>query len=100
MSELIHLMGNLQLRQEPYSLPDAFEWSDIDMTVRIYIIIFNIRFEGEDISPWFLFMIPLTSFSYQDEKELQEVYTLLCENYVEDDDNMFRFDYSKQFLQW
>ncbi|KAF8358608.1 nmt-1 [Pristionchus pacificus] len=56
-----------KLRQEPYSLPDAFEWSDIDMT---------------------------------DEKELQEVYTLLCENYVEDDDNMFRFDYSKQFLQW
>ncbi|GMS89186.1 hypothetical protein PENTCL1PPCAC_11361 [Pristionchus entomophagus] len=56
-----------KLRQEPYSLPDAFEWSDIDMT---------------------------------NETELKEVYTLLCENYVEDDDNMFRFDYSPQFLQW
>ncbi|GMT18138.1 hypothetical protein PFISCL1PPCAC_9435 [Pristionchus fissidentatus] len=55
------------LRQEPYSLPDAFEWSDIDIN---------------------------------DEKELAEVYTLLAENYVEDDDNMFRFDYSPQFLQW
>ncbi|XP_051872065.1 glycylpeptide N-tetradecanoyltransferase 2 isoform X3 [Pristis pectinata] len=33
-------------------------------------------------------------------EELKELYTLLNENYVEDDDNMFRFDYSPQFLQW
>ncbi|VDK72835.1 unnamed protein product [Litomosoides sigmodontis] len=33
-------------------------------------------------------------------KELTELYTLLTENYVEDDDNMFRFDYSPQFLLW
>lgn len=31
---------------------------------------------------------------------LKEVYTLLNENYVEDDDNMFRFDYSPYFLRW
>ena len=24
----------------------------------------------------------------------------MTENYVEDDDNMFRFDYSKEFLAW
>ena len=29
-----------------------------------------------------------------------EVYTLLAANYVEDDDNMFRFDYSPEFLKW
>jgi len=29
-----------------------------------------------------------------------ELYKLLAENYVEDDDAMFRFDYSRQFLQW
>ena len=29
-----------------------------------------------------------------------EVYKLLTENYVEDDDNMFRFDYSPPFLHW
>jgi len=34
------------------------------------------------------------------ETELMELYTLLAENYVEDDDNMFRFDYSPQFLRW
>ncbi|GBM58624.1 Glycylpeptide N-tetradecanoyltransferase 1 [Araneus ventricosus] len=31
---------------------------------------------------------------------LNELYTLLNENYVEDDDNMFRFDYSPGFLKW
>ncbi|KAK2151268.1 hypothetical protein LSH36_369g03008 [Paralvinella palmiformis] len=31
---------------------------------------------------------------------LKELYTLLNENYVEDDDNMFRFDYSPEFLKW
>jgi len=32
--------------------------------------------------------------------ELEELYQLLNQNYVEDDDNMFRFDYSKEFLMW
>lgn len=35
-----------------------------------------------------------------DETQLAELYTLLNENYVEDDDNMFRFDYSPLFLKW
>nr|BCL66117.1 N-myristoyl transferase [Volvox africanus] len=30
----------------------------------------------------------------------QEVYELLSNNYVEDDDNMFRFKYSANFLKW
>jgi glycylpeptide N-tetradecanoyltransferase len=29
-----------------------------------------------------------------------ELYTLLANNYVEDDDALFRFDYSEDFLQW
>jgi len=33
-------------------------------------------------------------------EQLMELYTLLSENYVEDDDNMFRFDYSPEFLEW
>lgn len=32
--------------------------------------------------------------------QLKELYTLLNENYVEDDDNMFRFDYAPEFLLW
>lgn len=35
-----------------------------------------------------------------DPEQLQELYTLLSENYVEDDDCHFRFDYSTAFLQW
>ncbi|XP_046846137.1 glycylpeptide N-tetradecanoyltransferase 2-like [Xenia sp. Carnegie-2017] len=35
-----------------------------------------------------------------DEMQLKELYQLLNENYVEDDDNMFRFDYSSDFLKW
>lgn len=31
---------------------------------------------------------------------LKELYQLLNENYVEDDDNMFRFDYAPNFLKW
>jgi glycylpeptide N-tetradecanoyltransferase len=31
---------------------------------------------------------------------MMDIYTLLYENYVEDDDNMFRFDYSIPFLHW
>lgn len=31
---------------------------------------------------------------------LKELYTLLNENYVEDDDCMFRFDYPPDFLKW
>jgi len=32
--------------------------------------------------------------------ELEQVYCLLRDHYVEDDDNMFRFNYSKNFLKW
>ncbi len=32
--------------------------------------------------------------------ELQEIYTLLNGNYVEDEDCLFRFDYSSEFLRW
>lgn len=34
------------------------------------------------------------------QQQLKELYLLLNENYVEDDDNMFRFDYSPEFLKW
>eukprot|EP00038_Savillea_parva_P008146 m.175036 g.175036 ORF g.175036 m.175036 type:complete len:510 (+) comp13918_c0_seq1:68-1597(+) len=40
------------------------------------------------------------SLDINDPKMLDELYALLNENYVEDDDNMFRFDYSRDFLKW
>jgi len=56
-----------EVRDEPYTLPDAFEWCTCNV---------------------------------DDEAEAQEIYMLLSENYVEDDDSMFRFDYSVGFLRW
>ncbi|RHY30379.1 hypothetical protein DYB32_004356 [Aphanomyces invadans] len=35
-----------------------------------------------------------------DAGDAKELYDLLYQNYVEDDDNMFRFDYSIEFLKW
>lgn len=32
--------------------------------------------------------------------ELKSIYDLLTNNYVEDDDAVFRFDYSAEFLKW
>ncbi|KAI8466323.1 MAG: N-myristoyl transferase [Monoraphidium minutum] len=55
------------VRQEPYPLPDSFEWCECDVG---------------------------------DAAEVKEVYELLHLNYVEDDDAMFRFNYSPAFLQW
>lgn len=40
------------------------------------------------------------SLDINTESQLKELYQLLNENYVEDDDNMFRFDYSPEFLKW
>lgn len=36
----------------------------------------------------------------ENEQECQDVYELLSLNYVEDDDALFRFDYSADFLRW
>jgi glycylpeptide N-tetradecanoyltransferase len=56
-----------EIRQEPYSMPNGFHWSNIDMS---------------------------------DATQAQELYTLLSQNYVEDGDELFRFDYSIDFLSW
>ena len=40
------------------------------------------------------------TMNLMDESELEEVYQLLCGHYVEDDEAMFRFNYSISFLNW
>jgi len=41
-----------------------------------------------------------TEIKLDNDKEMEEVFELLKENYVEDTDSMFRFKYSIQFLRW
>ncbi|XP_067412345.1 glycylpeptide N-tetradecanoyltransferase 1 isoform X1 [Emydura macquarii macquarii] len=56
----------------------------------------NIRQEPYTLPPSFTW----DALDLGDRGVLKELYTLLNENYVEDDDNMFRFDYSPEFLLW
>ncbi|TYI48235.1 hypothetical protein E1A91_D13G232800v1 [Gossypium mustelinum] len=41
-----------------------------------------------------------TTCDMDSEETCTEVYILLKNNYVEDDENLFRFNYSKEFLRW
>ncbi|TPX35754.1 hypothetical protein SmJEL517_g01935 [Synchytrium microbalum] len=41
-----------------------------------------------------------STVNVDNDAEIKELYELLSLNYVEDDDNMFRFDYSADFLKW
>ncbi|OVA08408.1 Myristoyl-CoA:protein N-myristoyltransferase [Macleaya cordata] len=45
-------------------------------------------------------MYEWTTCDIDSEETCAEVYNLLTNNYVEDDENMFRFNYSKEFLRW
>nr|CAG4649291.1 EOG090X055U [Scapholeberis mucronata]SVE93587.1 EOG090X055U [Scapholeberis mucronata] len=56
----------------------------------------EIRPEPYSLPPGFVW----DTLSVDNPQILQELYQLLNENYVEDDDNMFRFDYSADFLLW
>ena len=40
------------------------------------------------------------NLNLRNDEEVNELYVLLTQNYVEDDDAMFRFDYSVPFLRW
>ncbi|OXB84700.1 UNVERIFIED_CONTAM: hypothetical protein H355_001177 [Colinus virginianus] len=56
----------------------------------------NVRLEPYSLPQGFMW----DTLDLSNAEVLKELYTLLNENYVEDDDNMFRFDYSPEFLLW
>ncbi|XP_044729600.1 glycylpeptide N-tetradecanoyltransferase [Chrysoperla carnea] len=56
----------------------------------------TIRTEAYTLPPGFQW----DTLQLDDPLQLNELYTLLNENYVEDDDSMFRFDYPPTFLKW
>ncbi|RMX65380.1 hypothetical protein DD238_002637 [Peronospora effusa] len=56
----------------------------------------DVRQEPYNMPPGFLW----SELDLSNAQETEEVYNLLTQNYVEDDDNMFRFDYSINFLRW
>ncbi|CAI5741271.1 unnamed protein product [Peronospora farinosa] len=56
----------------------------------------DVRQEPYNMPPGFVW----SELDLSNAHETEEVYDLLTQNYVEDDDNMFRFDYSINFLRW
>eukprot|EP00934_Nitzschia_sp_Nitz4_P001606 Nitzschia sp. Nitz4//scaffold118_size93875//19996//21357//NITZ4_004779-RA/size93875-augustus-gene-0.82-mRNA-1//1//CDS//3329533697//1606//frame0 len=56
----------------------------------------EVRAEPYNMPPGFEWCI--LDINAQDQRE--ELYTLLANNYVEDDEALFRFDYSQDFLVW
>lgn len=104
-----------EIRHDSYSLPSGFVWDTLDLLDPL-IVSFTLGLDVWDIiiSGSFgmslikeillgilssIFQIQVIFISVLN-LQLKELYTLLNENYVEDDDNMFRFDYSPEFLQW
>ncbi|KAG0144600.1 hypothetical protein CROQUDRAFT_47084 [Cronartium quercuum f. sp. fusiforme G11] len=63
-----------EIRQTPLTLPDGYEWCSLDLSDETQARLF----------------LP----------SLREVYELLTGNYVEDDDAMFRFNYTAPFIRW
>lgn len=87
------------VRREPYSLPQGFMWDTLDLG------------NADVVSTGLPFSTCLRTNCFRVASErhrkdarlilqLKELYTLLNENYVEDEESMFRFDYSPEFLLW
>ena len=67
---------------------DSVESGDFDKPIDVIKTVDEIRAEPLDIPAGFHW----SNVNVEDDNEAQEVYDLLTQNYVEDDDNMFRFD--------
>lgn len=57
------------------------------------------------LTPYHFYPYPYCRFEWctcdiSQEDQIKEIYELLSHHYVEDDDNMFRFAYSREFLKW
>lgn len=102
------------VREDPLSLPDKFSWDDINLSDSAQVPAL-IRTNYHllplfSLSASFLLchfsiltlplLLPLHPLFPLPSPQLEELYVLLSENYVEDDDNMFRFDYGREFIRW
>ena len=88
-----------QVRQEPYSLPDGFKWDTLHLDDPLVLkevgsLLLLSGFSSFSCS-CSLDSAPCPAPALTDAGSTPplQVYVLLNENYVEDDDNMFRFDY-------
>lgn len=72
-----------RVQGEPYALPANFKWVECDV---------------EDAKEARARSCPISQ--PEAVAQMDDVYNLLSENYVEDSEGVFRFDYSREFLSW
>lgn len=77
-------------------LQDSFTETEMEGPINKSAIVADVKAESYNMPAGFEWC----DLNVFDPKEIKEMYTLLNENYVEDDEQMFRFDYSIAFLQW
>ena len=80
-------------------VPKAYETIDdsmVDKAIDVEKTVQEVKAQPYNLPGGFVW----ANIDFSDKAQVQEVYELLTQNYVEDDDNMFRFDYSIEFLQW
>lgn len=73
---------------------DVVTKADLDKPIDVEKTVDEISEEALQIPPGFQWC----NVNIEDDNECKDVYDLLTQNYVEDDDAMFRFDYSIKFL--
>lgn len=84
-----------EFRKQEYPLLPEFYWDSLDIGNQEQVWSVSWQF-GIVLNCWFDDYVKIVRFALQ----LHELYTLLHDNYVEDDDAMFRFRYSHEFLTW
>lgn len=105
--DLMKVLQNMQLEQGEKKVKEHTFWNtqpvpqtDVDQKETIGEIetktVAEVRKTPYDLPAGFMW----SNCDMNDPATIDEAYTLLYENYVEDDDNLFRFDYSREFLQW
>ncbi|CCD63182.1 putative glycylpeptide N-tetradecanoyltransferase [Caenorhabditis elegans] len=81
---------------QPVPQMDETVPADVNCAIEENIALDKVRAEPFSLPAGFRW----SNVDLSDEEQLNELYNLLTRNYVEDDDSMFRFDYSADFLKW
>ncbi|EGG14860.1 glycylpeptide N-tetradecanoyltransferase [Cavenderia fasciculata] len=99
--QLMSLLKHLKVQEQNHAFWDTQPVPKLDQVIEKNgpietKTLDDVRKEPLSLPPQFEW----STIDVNDHAQLMDVYTLLNENYVEDDDNMFRFDYSVAFLKW
>lgn len=91
------------VRTEPFSLPDRFTWDNLDLSSQAVVSFCcrpqKLQFPNQEERLWKR-QPDRGKLNKASPFQLKELCSLLNENYLEEDDNTVRFDFSPEYLQW